>query len=126
MLDALEPFSIVDFAVLPLVDALPVGFAVFVRAMVRVAIVEHFIASAMSSILEPFTLVNTTILIDQDTKPFSLPRRWVELTPVDAVLVLLDAKLWQFAHFFIVKFVTNHLIDLDCIALVLELSISLA
>ena len=121
--DALFPLAIIDLAMFPLVDALAIRFSVFVSAMVRVSIREKLVAPPMPSVFQPFTLVCPTIRVDKHTKAFPLPGCRVKLASIYTVFVLLDAKILQLSDSLIVKFVTNHLINLNTVTFILKLPI---
>jgi len=50
----------------------------------------------------------------------------IQLASVDAILVLLDSKVGALAHLFIVKLVADHFILLNCVTVVLKLTLLLA
>ena len=126
VLNTLQPLTVVYFSVLPLVNAFPIWLAIFVGPMIGVSTGKHFVAAAISLILAPLTLVDTPILIDKHAEALSLPRLWVELAAVDAVTVLLDAKVALLAHVFVVELIAYHCVMLNRITLILELAVGFA
>lgn len=50
----------------------------------------------------------------------------IQLSSVNAILVLLDSKVGSLAHLFIVELVADHFILLYCVTVVLELTLLLA
>ena len=125
VLDTLQPLSVVHLAILPLIDALAIGFALLISAMIAVARREDFVAPPVSLVLKPFALVDAPILVYQDTEAFSLSL-WIELATIDAVFVLLDAKFAILSDLLEVKLIADHLILLDCVAVILKLAFMLA
>jgi len=121
MLDAFHPLSVVDFSVLPLVDTFAIDLSVLVGALERVSISEHFEAPTMPFVLQPLSLIDPAILVNKDAHALSLPAV-IELTSVDAVFVLFYSEISPLAHFFKVKFIADHLIALDRVTFVLELT----
>ena len=126
VLNTLQPLTVVYFSVLPLVNAFPIWLAIFVGPMIGVSTGKHFVAAAISLILAPLTLVDTPILIDKHAEALSLPRLRVELASVDAVTVLLDAKVALLAHVFVVELIAYHCVMLNRITLILKLAVSFA
>lgn len=94
--------------------------------MIGVSAGEDLIAAAISLVLPPLTFVDPPILVDKHAETLSLPRLGVELAAVDAVAVLLYAKVVLFAHVFVVELVAYHSVMLNCITLILELAVCFA
>ena len=126
VLDALKPLAVVYFSVLPLIHAFPIWLATFVGPMIGVSAGEDLVAAAISLILAPLTLVDTPVLVDKHAETLSLPRLGVELAAVDAVTILLDAKVALLAHVFVVELIAYHCVMLNRITLILELAVCLA
>ena len=94
--------------------------------MIGVSAGEDLIAAAISLILAPLSLVDPPILVDKHAKALSLPRLGVELAAVDAVTVLLDAKVALLAHVFVVELIAYHCVVLNRITLILKLAVCFA
>lgn len=125
MLDSFQPLAVVDFSVFPLINTLAVRFAIFVGAMVGVTVGEDFEAAAMTLVLEPFSFVDAAVLVDEHTEALSLPRV-VQLAPIDAIFVLLNAEIGPFPDLLEVKLVANHFVPLNCVTFVFKCTFLLA
>ena len=125
VLDAIHPLSVVNFSVLPLIDTLSVSFPVLVTSIERVPIREHFKAATMAFVLEPFSFIYSSVLVNENTQAFSLSSM-IELASINAVFVLLDAKVSPLAHFLVVKFIAYHFITLNCVTVILKVTVMLA
>ena len=125
MLDAVHPLTIIDFSILPLVDTFTVRLALFVRSVVRVAVCEEFVAAAMTLILDPFSFIDSSVMVDKDSKTFALSFV-IQLSSIDAIFVLLNAEFRISSDFFIVKLIGDHLVALNRVTLVFELSVLFA
>ena len=72
ILDSLDPLTVINFAVHPLVYTLAAWFSFFVRSVIGCAIREDFIAAAVTLVALPFSLVNTPILVNKNAGTLSL------------------------------------------------------
>jgi len=69
---AAKPLSVVDLAVVPAVDALPRRLVVLVGASVDVTVLEFFVALAIALVFQPGSFINPTVVVEEDSKSFSL------------------------------------------------------
>ena len=125
MLDAVHPLAVVDFSILPLVDTFTVRLALFVRPVVRVAVCEEFVAATMTLILDPFSLIHSAVVVDKDSEAFALSFV-IQLSSIDAIFVLLNAEFLISSDLFIIKLIGDHLVALNRVTLVFELSVLFA
>ena len=73
LLDACDPLTIVLLTVGPREDALTVRLVVMVLAQVCCIVGEKLIATSIAQIILPLALVDTSVLVDQDTQALALP-----------------------------------------------------
>lgn len=125
ILDPIEPLSVIHFSIFPLINTFTIGFALFMRAMICVSIRKMLITAAMSLVLIPFTFVYASIRVDKDSETFSLSSYFVQLTTINTVFVLFETKVRSLAHYFVIKFIADHFVLLNCITVIFKLTISL-
>lgn len=123
--DAFQPLSVVDLSIFPLVNAFSICLSVLKGAMVRVPVRKDFETAPVSLVLEPLTLVDSTIQVNEHSKTFSLPLM-VQLSSVDAVFILLDTKVGASADLIVIELIADHFILLHCVAVVFKLALVLA
>ena len=125
MFDAHEPLTVIDLAVLPLVDSFTIRLAILVRTMIRIARGKELVATAATLIREPLAFVDSSVGIDENAVPLTL-LILIEQAFIDAIFVLLDTEVTSLTYLLIVELVAYHLILLKGVAIVLELPVSLA
>jgi len=82
------PLAIVDLPISPGVGALSFRLALSVVALVGITVAEKLIASSMSLVCRPFSLIDASGLIHDDSFALPLPPG-VDLTTKNGILVLL-------------------------------------
>jgi hypothetical protein len=66
-LHTFDPFTIVDFAILPIEYAFSMSFSILILTLVSVTICKPFKATTMPLILFPFSFINSPTLVDNYT-----------------------------------------------------------
>ena len=117
------PLAVVHFAILPHVNTFAVGLSSLICSMKSVPSHKDLKAVAIALVREPLSFIYTSGLVDENAATLALTS-FIELAAIyTAIFVLFDAESFAFAHLFIVKLVTKHLILFDCLAFILELTI---
>ena len=93
--------------------------------MVRVAVGEEFVAATMTLILDPFSFIHSAVVVDKDSEAFALSFV-IQLSSIDAIFVLLNAEFRISSDLFIIKLIGDHLVALNRVTLVFELSVLFA
>jgi hypothetical protein len=92
LLDTLEPLTIINFAIFPLINALAMGFSLIILPVVDVAVRKDFIAAAMAFIVSPLTFIDTTVVVHKDSLSITLFRVSVQLASIETIFVLFYSK----------------------------------
>ena len=121
VLPAATELALVRLTVSPAVDALAVRLTLKVVALISVTRGVKLETVVLPLVTRPFALIDAARIVGHDTSTVALFGLSIYLSTIDAVLVLLYAKLaGSLPHLFVVELLADHLVPLDCVRLVLR------